>query len=311
MDTDNNRIFIGRKMILSIGEILFDVFPEYKRLGGAPFNFAFHMKRLGFPVCFISRIGNDAAGETISQKLRKYGFGLDCLQRDDDLETGKVIIRTDENGIPDFNILQNSAYDNLAFDNSIKTMLNHKVALIYFGSLVQRSSRGFTTLQHIFKQKRPDAKLLYDVNLRPECYSSKIIIESLAHTDILKLNDEELHTIKEIFGFKKSDKAFINFLFKEFDIEMIALTRGSWGSKLFTENQHAIHRSNGLKDIVDTVGAGDSFAAILAIGYLQKWPLDKILSIATTFAEQICRIKGAVPRDTGFYYSFKRIIEQR
>lgn len=298
-------------MILSIGEILFDVFPEYKRLGGAPFNFAFHMKRLGFPVCFISRIGNDAAGETISKELRKYGFGLDCLQRDDEFETGKVIISTDKNGTPDFNILQNSAYDNLVFDDSIKKMLSYKVDLIYFGSLIQRSNRGFDTLQRIFEQKSPDVKLLYDVNLRPQCYSSKIIIESLKHTDILKLNHEELHTIKEIFDFKKSDKIFIKYLLKEFEIEIIALTRGSWGSELFSENLHAMHRSDKLKNIVDTVGAGDSFAAILAIGYLQKWHFDKILSIATTFAEEICRIKGAIPWDAGFYYNFIKIIEQR
>lgn len=298
-------------MILSIGEILFDVFPEYKRLGGAPFNFAFHMKRLGFPVCFISRIGNDTAGETISKELRKYDFGLECLQRDDEFETGKVIVSTDKNGTPDFNILQNSAYDNLAFDDSIKTVLNHKVDLIYFGSLIQRSNRGFTTLQRIFEQKRPDTKLLYDVNLRPQCYSSKIITESLKQADILKLNHEELHTIKEIFSFKKSDKIFIKYLLKEFKIEMIALTRGSWGSELFTENQHAIHHSAKLKNIVDTVGAGDSFTAILAIGCLQKWYLDKILSTATAFAEQICRIKGAIPKDAGFYYNFIKIIEQR
>lgn len=295
-------------MILSVGEILFDVFPEYKRLGGAPFNFAFHMKRLGFPVRFISRIGNDAEGKKISEVLQKYGFELDCLQIDDNFETGKVFVGIDENGIPDFNILQNAAYDNLVFNDSIKTMLYGRVDLIYFGSLIQRSINGLATMQHILDQKRPHTKLLYDVNLRPRCYSNTIIIESLKHTNILKLNDEELHTIKEMFGFEKSNETFVEFLFREFPIEMVALTRGAQGSELFTEDQHIVHRSYGLKNIVDTVGAGDGFSAILAAGYLHKWHPDKILSVATDFAEQICQIEGATPVETAFYDHFKSFI---
>ena len=150
-------------MILSIGEILFDVFPGYKRLGGAPFNFAYHMKQLGFPTRFISRIGNDVEGKIISEKLQQYGFELDCLQKDNNFETGKVLVEIDEKGKPDFNILPNTAYDNLEFNDSIQVMLSGTVDLIYIGSLIQRSVQGFSTIQHIMDEKRSQTKLLYDV----------------------------------------------------------------------------------------------------------------------------------------------------
>lgn len=298
-------------MIISIGEILFDIFPGYKRMGGAPFNFAFHIKQLGFPTRFISRIGNDTEGEIISEKLQQYGFELDCLQTDETFPTGKVLVSIDENGTPDFTILPNTAYDNLEFNDSIKTMLDETVDLIYIGSLIQRSDNGFATIQHIIKQKQPYTKLLYDVNLRPQCYKKTIIIESLKHTDVLKVNDDELHTIKDMLGFEKTNEEFVEFLFNQFSIEMIALTRGAQGSELFTKNQHAVYRSYGLANIIDTVGAGDGFAAILAIGYLRKWHPDKILSIATAFASQICKIEGAIPLDVNFYEKFKGIIEQQ
>jgi len=297
-------------MILSIGEILFDVFPGYKRLGGAPFNFAYHMKQLGLPSRFISRVGNDAEGKIIFEKLQQYGFEPDCLQMDDKFETGKVRVGVDENGKPDFNILPNTAYDNLEFNDSIQVMLSGTVDLIYIGSLAQRSRKGFTTIQHILNEKRPQTKLLYDVNLRPRCYSRRIVTESLKHTDILKLNDDELHTIKDMLGFKKKEEAFVEFLRNEFSIEMVALTKGEKGSEIYSKDQHTVYRSRKLNNIVDTVGAGDGFASILAIGYLLDWFPHKILSVATSFAEEICKVEGAILLDNRFYEHIKVMIEQ-
>jgi fructokinase len=170
--------------------------------------------------------------------------------------------------------------------------------------------KGFSTIQHILDEKRLHTKLLYDVNLRPQCYSRKIVIESLKHTDILKLNDDELHTIKDMLGFKNNDEAFVEFLRKEFSIEMVALTKGEQGSEIYSKDQHTVYRSRKLNNIVDTVGAGDGFASILAVGYLLDWFPYKILSVASSFAEEICKVEGAILSDKRFYDQIKMMIEQ-
>ncbi len=297
-------------MILSIGEILFDIFPDYKRLGGAPFNFAFHLKKLGMPVRFISRVGKDAEGDEIAGMIERYGFGLDNIQTDAQHATGTVLVETDDKGVPNFNILENTAYDHLDYTNAVKTMLSGTVDLIYIGSLAQRSPKGFETIQRILNDKRPHTRILYDVNLRPDCYKDAIIKESLKHTHVLKLNDEESDIIKKMFGFRKNSRKFVEFLFTEFPLEMLALTKGAQGSELYTKDLHIHHKSRQLKNITDTVGAGDGFAAILAIGYLRRWPMDTILATATGFAEKICRIEGAIPDNPNFYKDFKKIIQR-
>jgi fructokinase len=298
-------------MILSIGEILFDIFPEYKRIGGAPFNFAFHLKNLGIPARFISRIGDDADGKEILQQLKHRGFFTDNIQIDHRHPTGRVMVKLDARGVPEFNILQNMAYDHIAFDPSIASMLDENPDLIYFGSLIQRSPRGFQTLHNILtRRNRQHTKCLYDINLRPQCFSKTIITESLKQTDVLKLNDEELEIIKQMFGFEKKSSAIIEFLITEFDIEMISLTKGQKGSCLYTKNEAFCTAPISTGKIVDTVGAGDAYTAILATGYLNTWHPERILKVATEFASRICEIEGAVPPPGKFYETNKRLIKE-
>lgn len=295
-------------MILSIGEILFDIFPEYRRIGGAPFNFAFHLKKLGVPVRFISRVGKDTEGEEIYSKIKEYGFSTDDLQVDKTHKTGKVIVKLDKNGIPDFSIQRNAAYDFLKTDRSILSTLDRSINLIYFGTLIQRSICGFESIQTILAKRNSETKCMYDINLRPDCYDKEIIMESLRRADILKLNNEELETIKQMFGYKKETNRYVEYLMNKFSLEMVALTGGYRGSELFLKGQHTVHRSVKINDIVDTVGAGDGFAAMLAIGFLRNWDPKKMLSVASEFAEQICRIEGAIPVNGLFYDKFRIII---
>lgn len=297
-------------MILAIGEILFDIFPGYKRLGGAPFNFAFHLKNIGIPVCFISRIGNDTEGGEIIKQLKKYGFEIKNIQIDDKHRTGKVIVRLDGKGVPDFDILTDVAYDYIEFNSEITSLVNENIKLVYFGSLAQRSEYGFKSIQRILSQRHPGTKSLYDVNLRPNCFSMPVITESLKQCDVVKLNNEELRILKEMFVFKKSDLAFIKYLLIKYNIEMLSLTRGSDGSELFTVDQHYRIKSGPLKDVADTVGAGDAYTAILSIGYMNNWPPERILEQATEFAARICRQKGAIPADSGFYNSIISILKR-
>lgn len=288
-------------MILAIGEILYDIFPGYKRMGGAPFNFAFHAKNLEMPVCFISRVGNDIEGKEIIKQLKQHKFKINHVQIDDKHRTGRVLVELGSNGAPVFNIMPDAAYDYIDFDSAIAPLRYTDIDLIYFGTLAQRSEYGFKTIQHFLSQRQPETKCLYDVNLRPHCFSKRVIMESLKQCDVLKLNDEELKTLKKIFAFGKSNRAFIEYLIKTYYIEMISLTKGENGSGLFSASEYYRIKPSKLYNIVDTVGAGDAYTAILSIGYINKWPPEQILDRATQFAARICEIKGAIPTDPYFY----------
>ncbi len=289
-------------MILSVGEILYDVFPEYKRLGGAPFNFAFHAKNLGAPVCFASRVGADPEGEAILQQLRQMEFDISYIQIDEKNRTGEVVVTIDENGEPDFNIMPDVAYDYINHEPVCNIILSAKVDLIYFGSLGQRSEYGFATLQRVLLSKRPTTKCLYDVNLRPRCYDKAIIVASMKQANILKVNETELEILKQMLdGIGKSDAGFIDSLMNRYYIEMVALTRGSKGSDLFTPGDHHVFKAPRIEKIKNSVGAGDAYSSILAVGYLRGWQPEEILSKATAFAARLCEIDGAIPTNASFY----------
>lgn len=291
-------------MVLVPGEILFDMFPRYKRLGGAPFNVAFHLNKLGFSSCFISRIGKDNEGKGILDILKQRGFPITHIQVDDHYPTGKVLVELDSQGIPTFNILPDAAYDYIEYNNSVATALKN-TNLIYFGSLIQRTDTGFFTMQTLLKEKKPDTVCLYDVNLRPGGYNKTVVTQSLQYSSVLKLNEEELEIIKELLVFRGGSRSFIHFLMKEYSLDMISLTRGEKGSDLYTPNSHHSIGSEKQTEIADTVGAGDAYTAILSIGYLQGWEPGKILEQASKFASSICQIKGAIPADDHFYENFK------
>ena len=140
-------------MILALGEILFDIFPDYRRLGGAPFNFAFHLKQLGFPVRFVSRVGEDRNGKEIRAAVKAHGFNPADLQVDSRHATGTVAVSLNDTGVPTFDILPNVAYDHIDFTPAVGSLLED-CALIYFGTLIQRTDRGFQILQtHPLRQK--------------------------------------------------------------------------------------------------------------------------------------------------------------
>lgn len=297
-------------MILVVGEILLDVYPQYQRLGGAPFNFAYHLQNLGFPVFFISRIGDDAAGRIITEKLKLYGFFLDTIQVDAEKPTGTVQVRLDENGIPDFSIVPDVAYDHIQFVPEKHLSAIRRAKLIYFGSLSQRTPFGAQTLQAILAQKSPEARCFYDINLRPECYQDGSILKSLTQTNVLKLNQQELQKLMEIFSFRSDADRFVHTLLDTYPLECICLTRGKQGSILYTPNGVFSKGATFVDHPIDTVGAGDAYAAMLTAGMLKGWTFEKMLDMAARFAARICEIKGAVPEPGSFYDFFKQCIER-
>lgn len=293
-------------MILAIGEILFDVFPHYRRIGGAPFNFAHHVKHLGMEVVFITRIGDDAAGSEIRAILETKGFDTRFVQIDKNHETGRVIVTPDGSGSHEFEIRSDAAYDHIDLpDNPAHIAGDRPVDLIYFGTLAQRTEAAFSVVQGFLEKREPETKCFYDVNLRTGNFSDAVIRKSIENTDILKLNNQELAYIRNMYQRNEPDPASAQWLIRNFGIEIVSLTKGASGSDIFTLDKHK-HADVPASEIADTVGAGDAYAAILAVGYLKGLPLEQTLSIANGFSSQICTIKGAVPDDPAFYEPFRR-----
>jgi fructokinase len=295
-------------MIFVIGEILFDVFEKEKRLGGAPFNFAYHLINLGFPVRFISRIGNDNLGKEILTLLKQYHFNIDDIQIDDRHDTGTVVVQLSPSGSPTFHIRPEVAYDYIDFLPDKHVSLMDTANVIYFGTLVQRSSQGFKNIQKLMGLRRSDSLCFYDINLRQNCYSDKVILSSLGHADLLKLNEEELEECKRIFRFSKDD-AFIPFLMDKYALNTIAVTKGEQGSELYTKDGRFHSKTYPVSSIVDAVGAGDAYSAMLAVGTIKGWKPDRTLSMASMFASRICEIRGAIPESREFYDPVKEMMK--
>jgi len=295
-------------LILAIGEILFDMFPDGRRLGGAAFNFAYHVHRLNGPLRFLSRIGNDPEGQAIEQFLAAQHFPREDLQRDPNHPTGRVHVTLDPQGSPDFDIVAGAAYDFITPTPAIERFVSHGCRLIYFGSLIQRTAQGARTVRKVLQQRAPRTKCLFDVNLRPDCYSDEIVASSLRETDLLKLSQEELDILAAMHGLGGDTAERVTGLMRHYDIEMVALTRGARGSALFAgDARHDIRPGDDVA-IKDTVGAGDAFAAMLAIGYLRGWPAERTLAQADRLASAVCGIEGAVPADTHFYTPFRQAL---
>ena len=294
-------------MISVIGEILFDEFPNYRRLGGAPFNFAYHLKNFGFNVRFVSKIGMDDAGKEILHKLELARFNLDDIQVDEDHPTGSVNVQLDKSGAPQFDIISDVAYDYIEFIPEYHSNIINAAQMIYFGSLIQRSKAGYENLQTFITRNSSETLNFYDINLRPGCYNNAIIEKSLTKTDILKLNIGELGKLKQMLSLKVSNDDLVYHLMETQSISTVSLTKGESGSELFT-NQGCFNSETARAiKVVDSVGAGDAYAAMLAAGLLEKWRPEEIVERASLFASRVCEIKGAIPDSASFYEPFKAL----
>ena len=292
-------------MILAIGEILIDHFPDYRREGGAPFNFAFHLKHLGLPVRLISRTGDDADGQRLRRMLRRHGFALSDIQIDPHHKTGAVKVALDAAGVPSFQILSDVAYDYLQLDQVSENTGRRAPDLIYYGSLVQRGASGFKQVGRFLDRRRSGTKCFCDINLRAPHYSRAGIIQSLTHADILKLNDQELDVIRQTLDYPTAPGTFVEYLLSFFNIGLLAITRGAEGSTLITAEMTLDSPRVPPVNVVDTVGAGDGYAAMLAFGLLLGLPLATIAGLAADFAGRICQLPGAVRDDIRFYDVYK------
>lgn len=289
-------------MLLAFGEVLFDIFPDYTRLGGAPFNFHYHLSRLKQRCALLSRIGEDANGRRILDFFDRNGLITDYIQVDPLRPTGTVKVDLDSASNPRFTIVKDVAYDNILLENNL---LDADIELIYYGTLAQRSSNSANTWLKLLQRYGATATALYDINLRPGIGRAEVIDRSLSACDILKVNDEELLRLGGILSHDGPDRALIDYLHDAYDIEWICVTRGADGSELYTREGKYSAGVNMMDNIIDPVGAGDAFCAIIALGYLMGWAPQCVVERATGFASAVCTIAGAIPADDGFYAPFK------
>ena len=298
-------------MILVTGEILFDIFPAYKRMGGAPFNFAYHMKKLGFPVRFISRVGNDGFGNEILDFLDNHDFNPEDVQIDRNRPTGTVRVDVVGKGEHTFTIAHDTAYDFIDAAPIRQLVSGTKPDLIYFGTLIQRTQNNFELLQELLNRKSPETITFCDINLRPDCYTEHTIKASLNAANILKLNTSELEELASCSDVKTSHETSARQLMRTHCLETIILTMGDKGSQWFTEDLgHYIGRPEASSDIADTVGAGDAYAAMSVAGILKNMQVEEIIPLAGEFASHVCSIQGALIQDSEIYQKFRNKLER-
>ena len=281
---------MSKKVIVGIGEILWDLLPSGKALGGAPANFAYHATRLGEEGWAVSAIGNDALGREIMDIVT--GKRLKNVISVTDKPTGTVQVELDARGVPTYTIMEDVAWDNIPFTPEMEALARRADA-VCFGSLVQRMGSRDSVLRFL-RATRPEALKVFDINLRQHYYSREVLEESLNLADILKINDEEIRIVADMFGLGDDDIAACRTLIDRYSLRLVILTKGAEGSEVITADE-TIPQPAGEAVIVDTVGAGDSFTAAFVVAYLRGDSLADAQRLASDTAAYVCSRKGAMP----------------
>ena len=292
--------------VLLFGEVLADTFPDRTVLGGAPFNVARHLKAFGQNPVLITRLGRDDLRKEVLQAMSQNEMEIIGVQSDDAHPTGRVQVHIEEDGHR-FEILPAQAYDFIHAVEVQKTILSLHPEMVYYGTLAQRNEISRQALKTLLLST--DAANFLDINLRAPWYDERTIRESLQNADIIKLNDDELVILSEMFGLseKNTDDQIVN-LMDRFKIERAVITCGEEGAWQMDRggNKIAVGVKNKITKLVDTVGAGDGFAAVCMLGSLKGWPPINTLERAIAFAGAICEIRGAIPDHPDFYKPFTR-----
>ncbi len=277
--------------IVCFGEVLYDVFTSYKKIGGAPLNVAIRLASLGVNVHIISKIGKDELGSELQTFVAENKVDNSSIQVDETLATGQVLIKLDNEGSASYTINYPAAWDRITFGEAEKELVEKSNALV-FGSLVCRDAVSYNTLLNLL----PLAKnKIFDVNLRAPFYSKEILIHLMNQADFIKFNDDELFEIAEMLGSPyHSLEQNIHFIAKETSTSQICVTKGSHGAVLFY-NENLYYNSGFKIKVVDTVGSGDSFLAALLVQLLQNNSPQKAIDFACAVGAIVAQYEGANP----------------
>jgi len=286
---------IASPVVVGLGEVLWDVFPDGAHFGGAPANFACHAAGLGAKAWMVSAVGVDDLGERAIETLRSRGVECEHVARDPDHATGRVLVTLNAAGQASYEFAPDAAWDHLPWSDSLASLAAGCDA-ICFGTLGQRSVGSQETIRRLVEAVPRDALRVFDVNLRQRFYSRETIESSLRMASALKLNDEELPIVTEFCGVQGgSPRELLRALMTRYSLRLVALTRGPAGSLLLAgdlEDECPAPPTT----VVDTVGAGDSFTAALVSGFVRGMPLGVINRHANAVAAFVCSQNGATPK---------------
>lgn len=284
----------SQPIVVGMGEALWDVLPEGKKLGGAPANFAYHVSQFGLESRVVSAVGQDKLGAEILDNFRQkqlYGL-IETVP----YPTGTVQVELDAEGVPCYDIKEGVAWDNIPYTQALDGLARQTHA-VCFGSLAQRSIVSRQTI-HRFLDAMPDAPdtlKIFDINLRQSFYSKEILCDSFRRCNVLKINDEELVTVSRMFGYPGidlQDKCWI--LLAKYNLKMLILTCGVNGSYVFTPG-HVSFVETPKVQVADTVGAGDSFTAAFTSAILRGRSVAESHRLAVETSAYVCTQQGAMP----------------
>ena len=283
-----------KDIVVGMGEALWDVLPEGKKIGGAPANFAYHVSQFGLQSCVVSAVGDDNLGHEIIRNFTSKGlnYHIDTVP----YPTGTVQVEIDQAGIPQYDIKENVAWDNIPYTARLEQIAERTKA-VCFGSLAQRNVVSRDTINR-FLDAMPhndDTLVVFDVNLRQGFYNKDILCDSMERCNILKINDEELITVSRMFGYPGidlQDKCWI--LLGKYNLKMLILTCGINGSYVFTPGRVSFQATPRV-EVADTVGAGDSFTAAFIANILKGKTVEEAHHIAVLTSAYVCTQKGAMP----------------
>ncbi len=281
-------------VVVGMGEALWDVLPEGKKIGGAPANFAYHVSQFGLPSCVVSAVGDDNLGEEIIENFTSKG--LKHLIEKVPYPTGTVQVEIDQAGVPQYEIKENVAWDNIPYTVRLEA-LAEKTKAVCFGSLAQRNVVSRSTINRFLDAmpQTDESLVVFDVNLRQGFYNKDILCNSMKRCNILKINDEELVTVSRMFGYPGidlQDKCWI--LLGKYNLKMLILTCGINGSYVFTPGNVSFQPTPAVK-VADTVGAGDSFTAAFISSLLKGCDVAEAHRVAVEVSAYVCTQNGAMP----------------
>lgn len=281
-------------IVVGMGEALWDVLPEGKKIGGAPANFAYHVSQFGLPSQVVSAVGNDPLGREIVENFTSKG--LNHLIEEVPYPTGTVQVEIDPAGVPQYDIKENVAWDNIPYTARLEALAGQTRA-VCFGSLAQRNVVSRNTINRFLDAmpQTADSLVVFDVNLRQGFYTKEILCNSMKRCNILKINDEELVTVSRMFGYPGidlQDKCWI--LLGKYNLRMLILTCGINGSYVFTPGNVSFQPTPKV-EVADTVGAGDSFTAAFIASLLKGKSVAEAHALAVRTSAFVCTRKGAMP----------------
>lgn len=280
------------KKIAAFGELLWDLLPSGKVLGGAPTNFIYRINSFGDEGSLLSKVGNDKAGREAREALCNLGVSDENIQTDYEFPTGSVKITIDKNGVPDFNIITDVAYDHIEINAEMMDAFS-QADCVCFGTLVQRYGISKNTLRELIHEA-PDVVKFLDVNLRKKCYTAQTLEDSLRMANILKTNDEELLITKELLGLQNETlRDLAEEAIEKFKLDIILCTLGSNGAFCLT-NDGVFYYDPGYQiSLGDTVGAGDAFSAGFVHYYMNGYPIDEALRFGNAAGAMVATTTGA------------------